>query len=146
MNALNAREGLIAVYGRRGVGKSSLLRQIQQMANGNYDIVQRAGLAHLIPAHKRKFYTVYYSCNSKIANTDELLKRLCNDTDVEDGLLRLVPDNGKELTEFSRSNEASGAVDLKLLKWGVEERTRRSIQVLCPRTSCNLFETSFQVQ
>ena len=65
MNALNAREGLIAVYGRRGVGKSSLLRQIQQMANGNYDIVQRAGLAHLIPSAKRKFYTVYYSCDSK---------------------------------------------------------------------------------
>ena len=54
MNALNAREGLIAVYGRRGVGKSSLLRQIQQMANGNYDIVQRAGLAHLIPERKKK--------------------------------------------------------------------------------------------
>ena len=133
MNALNAREGLIAVYGRRGVGKSSLLRQIQQMANGNYDIVQRAGLAHLIPSAKRKFYTVYYSCDSRIANTDELLKRLCNDTDVEDGLLRLVPDNGKELTEFSRSNEASGAVDLKLLKWGVRGTDAQKYSSVVPQ-------------
>ena len=43
MMALNANEALIAVYGKRGVGKSSLLRQMQQMANGNYEIAQRAG-------------------------------------------------------------------------------------------------------
>ena len=42
MNALNATEGVIAVYGKRGVGKSSLLRQVQQMANGNYDIAHKA--------------------------------------------------------------------------------------------------------
>jgi Cdc6-like AAA superfamily ATPase len=118
MNALNAKEGLIAVYGKRGVGKSSLLRQIQQMANGNYDLAQRAGLAHLEPAKPRKFYTVYYACDAMISGTDGLLMRLCNDTDVEDGLLRLVPDSGKELTEFSRSGEVSGGIDLRLVKWG----------------------------
>jgi Cdc6-like AAA superfamily ATPase len=133
MNALNAREGLIAVYGKRGVGKSSLLRQIQQMANGNYDIVQRAGLTHLIPNATRRFYTVYYSCDSRIANTDELLKRLCNDTDVEDGLLRLVPDKGKVLIEFSRTDEAGGAVDLKLLKWGVKGTEAENYSSVVPQ-------------
>jgi Cdc6-like AAA superfamily ATPase len=118
MNALNAKEGVIAVYGKRGVGKSSLVRQVQQMANGNYDIAQKAGLAHLIPNNPRRYYTVYYSCDSNINNTDDLVKRLCNDTDPEDGLLRLVPDAGKELTEFSRSDEASVGLDLKLVKWG----------------------------
>jgi Cdc6-like AAA superfamily ATPase len=120
MNALNAREGVIAVYGKRGVGKSSLVRQVQQMANGNYDIAQKAGLAHLIPNNPRRYYTVYYACDSKIANTDDLIKRLCNDTDSEDGLLRLVPDAGKELTEFSRSDESSAGLDLKLVKWGAK--------------------------
>jgi hypothetical protein len=33
---------------------------------------------------------------------------------------RLVPDAGKDLTEFSRSDEASAGVDLKLVKGGVE--------------------------
>jgi hypothetical protein len=88
------------------------------MANGNYDIAQKAGLAHLIPNNPRRYYTVYYSCDSNINNTDDLVKRLCNDTDPEDGLLRLVPDAGKELTEFSRSDEASVGLDLKLVKWG----------------------------
>src|ERR1700722_8424723 len=118
MNALNAKEGVIAVYGKRGVGKSSLVRQLQQMANGNYDIAQRAGLAHLIPAKPRRYYTVYYACDARITNTDDLVRRLCNDTDPEDGLLRLVPDAGKELVEFSRSDEASVGMDLKVLQWG----------------------------
>jgi len=120
MNALNATEGVIAVYGKRGVGKSSLVRQVQQMANGNYEIVHNAGLAHLIPNKPRRYYTVYYACDSTIESTDGLISRLCNDTDGEDGLLRLVPDQGKELIEFSRSDEMSTGVDLKLVKWGAK--------------------------
>jgi Cdc6-like AAA superfamily ATPase len=132
MNALNAREGLIAVYGKRGVGKSSLLRQIQQMANGNYDIAQKAGLAHLIPNHPRRYYTVYYACDSNIASTDDLVRRLCNDTDPEDGLLRLVPDAGKQLIEFSRSDEASTGMDLKLVQWGAKGSDAKKYASLVP--------------
>ncbi|MDR3408319.1 MAG: AAA family ATPase [Methylovirgula sp.] len=116
--ALNSSQGLIAIYGKRGVGKSSLMRQIQALATGNYELVRKAGLAHLIPSRPRKYYTVYYACDSMIKDASELIKRLCNDTDPEDGLLRLVPDQGKQLSEFSRTNEDQVGLDLKLLKWG----------------------------
>jgi len=139
MNALNAREGVIAVYGKRGVGKSSLVRQVQQMANGNYDIAQNAGLAHLIPKNPRRYYTVYYSCDSNIATIDDLIRRLCNDTDPEDGLLRLVPDNGKELTEFSRSGETSSGVDLKLLKWGQKGSDSQKYASVVPNDTIQSF-------
>ncbi|QIO34339.1 AAA family ATPase [Bradyrhizobium sp. 1(2017)] len=139
MNALNAREGVIAVYGKRGVGKSSLVRQVQQMANGNYDIAQKAGLAHLIPRHPRRYYTVYYACDSNINNTDELIRRLCNDTDPEDGLLRLVPDAGKELSEFSRSDEASAGLDLKLIKWGVKGSDSQKYSSVVPNDTIQSF-------
>ncbi|MCA1415282.1 ATP-binding protein [Bradyrhizobium sp. NBAIM20] len=140
MNALNAKEGVIAVYGKRGVGKTSLVRQIQQMANGNYDIAQKAGLAHLIPKKPRRYYTVYYACDSNISNTDELIKRLCNDTDPEDGLLRLVPDAGKELAEFSRSDEASSAgLDLKLVKWGVKGADSQKYASVVPNDTIQSF-------
>ncbi|MDA9549584.1 hypothetical protein ACM43_35050 [Bradyrhizobium sp. CCBAU 45321] len=139
MNALNAREGVIAVYGKRGVGKSSLVRQIQQMANGNYDIAQKAGLAHLIPKSARRYYTVYYACDSNINNTDDLIRRLCNDTDPEDGLLRLVPDSGKELTEFSRSDEISGGMDLKLVKWGAKGSDSQKYASVVPNDTIQSF-------
>lgn len=139
MNALNAKEGLIAVYGKRGVGKSSLLRQLQQMANGNYDIAHKAGLGHLIPQHPRKYYTVYYACDSNIAGTDDLVRRLCNDSDPEDGLLRLVPDAGKELIEFSRSDETSGGLDLKVLKWGAKGTDSQKYSSVVPNDTIQSF-------
>ncbi|WP_394648198.1 ATP-binding protein [uncultured Sphingomonas sp.] len=105
VKALNAPTGLVAVYGRRGVGKSSLLRQLQNMANGDYTIAVQAGLPHLVPKSPRKYYTVYYTCDSMIKDAGSLLSRLCNDQHPEDGLLRLVPDQGKELVEFSRTDE-----------------------------------------
>lgn len=120
MRAVNSSVSLITIFGKRGVGKSSLLRQVQLMATGDYETAQNSGLAHLVPATPRKYYTVFYTCDSHIKNMEELLLRICTDTDPEDGLLRLVPDKGKELSEFSRSVEATGSLDLKVVKWGAK--------------------------
>lgn len=120
ISALNSPTGLIAVFGKRGVGKSSLLRQIQQMALGEYTLAKRAGLAHLIPARPRTYLTVYYSCDSLIKDGKDLLARLCNDQHADDSLLRLVPNDGKEIVEFTRSKEVSAGADLKVVNWGAK--------------------------
>jgi Cdc6-like AAA superfamily ATPase len=120
MKALNTPSGLIAVYGKRGVGKSSLLRQVQKMALGDYAIVKKAAIMHEIPKHPRSYLTVYYVCDSMIKNGADLLSRLCADQDAENGLLRLVPDDGKEMVEFSRSKGVKAGADLKVVNWGVE--------------------------
>ncbi len=120
VSALNSRTGLIAVFGKRGVGKSSLLRQIQQMALGDYTLAKHAGLSHLIPKKPRTYLTVYYTCDSLIANGKELLSRLCTDQNMEDSLLRLVPNDGKEIAEFTRTKEISGGADLKVVNWGTK--------------------------
>lgn len=118
MQGLNSPMSLIAIYGRRGVGKSSLLRQVQQMALGDYTLARRAGLANEIPARPRTYLTVFYTCDSLIKSGEDLIKRLCNDQDDEDGLLRLLPEDGKEIVEFSRSKEVSLGADLKVVNWG----------------------------
>lgn len=71
-----------------------------------------------MPDKPRTYYTVFYTCDSSIENTETLLRRLCTDSDPDDGLLRLVPDKGKQLQEFSRSSEEGIHLDLKLLNWG----------------------------
>jgi hypothetical protein len=119
-HALDSPTGLIAVYGKRGVGKSSLLRQLQQMALGDYKLARLAGLSHEVPTRLRKYLTVYYTCDSTIGDAGGLLSRLCNDQDDEDGLLRLVPDKGKEVIEFSRTKEVGAGADLRVVNWGVK--------------------------
>ena len=120
INAINSSHGLIAIYGRRGVGKSSLLRQIQQIALGDYLLAKHSGLGHLVPKRPRKYLTMYYQCDAIISNVSELLTRLCNDQNEEDGLLRLVPDDGKEIIEFTRSREVHAGADLKVINWGAK--------------------------
>ena len=120
ISAINSSLGVISIYGKRGVGKSSLLRQLQQMALGDYLLAKNSGLNHLIPERPRKYLTVYYQCDSMISNVTELLARLCNDQNDEDGLLRLVPDDGKEIIEFTRSKEVHAGADLKVVNWGAK--------------------------
>jgi Cdc6-like AAA superfamily ATPase len=120
VKSLNAPSGLIAIYGRRGVGKSSLLRQLQQIALGDYTLPKSAGLGAELPSRPRKYLTVYYSCDSMIASGPDLLNRLCNDQQSEDGLLRLVPQDGKEIVEFTRSKEVHAGADLKVVNWGAK--------------------------
>lgn len=120
MQALNSPTSLIAIYGKRGVGKSSLLRQIQQIALGDYTLAKNAGLEHEIPPKPRKYLTVFYTCDSMIDSGEALLSRLINDQDDEDGLLRLVPDDGKEIVEFTRAKEVTGGADLKVINWGTK--------------------------
>lgn len=120
MQALNSPTSLIAIYGKRGVGKSSLLRQVQQMALGDYTLAKNAGLRHEIPLQPRKYLTVFYTCDSMINSGEGLLSRLINDQEDEDGLLRLVPDDGKEVVEFTRAKEVSAGADLKVVNWGAK--------------------------
>ena len=55
-----------------------------------------------------------------INGAEDLLNRLCSDQDVEDGLLRLVPNDGKELVEFNRAKEVKLGADLKVVNWGTK--------------------------
>ncbi len=120
VKSLNTPSGLIAIYGKRGVGKSSLLRQLQQIALGDYALPKKAGLRYELPDTPRRYLTVYYSCDSMIPSGIGLLSRLCNDQHAEDGLLRLVPQDGREVMEFTRSKEVSAGADLKVVNWGAK--------------------------
>tara|TARA_Y100000815_G_C13303935_1_gene485699 strand:+ start:82 stop:1425 length:1344 start_codon:yes stop_codon:yes gene_type:complete len=63
----------LAVVGNRGIGKSSLARQIQAIGEGNNDLVDRLELGY---GHKFDFLVVYLACGNNVSAVEDLLIRL----------------------------------------------------------------------
>ena len=71
--ALIASGAHIAIVGNRGIGKTSLSRQITNIATGDNDLLHKLGLPH---DRKLDFLTVYFACGRTVQNTTDLLERL----------------------------------------------------------------------
>lgn len=75
--ALIASGAHIAIVGNRGIGKTSLSRQITNIATGDNDLLQKLGLPH---DRKLDFLTVYFACGKTVQSTTDLLERLLTST------------------------------------------------------------------
>jgi Cdc6-like AAA superfamily ATPase len=63
----------IGVVGNRGIGKTSLARQITLIANGNDSLLDRLGIPHDRPMD---YLAVYFACGRTVASVDDLLDKL----------------------------------------------------------------------
>ncbi len=63
----------IAIVGNRGIGKTSLARQIVSLSNGNNDLLSKLQLAH---DRKLDFLSFYLTCGNSIKSSQDLLERL----------------------------------------------------------------------
>lgn len=76
--ALIAEGANIAVIGNRGIGKSSLARQVIAISTGKTELLKR----HAIEAGKSlDFLSFYVACGKEIVNTSQLLARLLTSQD-----------------------------------------------------------------
>lgn len=63
----------IAIVGNRGIGKTSLSRQVINIASGDNDILRKLDLPH---DENLDFLPIYFACGNSISNTTDLLERL----------------------------------------------------------------------
>jgi Cdc6-like AAA superfamily ATPase len=70
---LIARGAHVAVVGNRGIGKTSLARQILNIAGGDNSLIERLNLPH---DRKLDFLPVYFACGKSVRDTTDLLERL----------------------------------------------------------------------
>lgn len=63
----------IAIIGNRGIGKSSLARQLINFATGNNDLLSRLGVDKGVDGD---FLTIYFACGKSITSHEELLEKL----------------------------------------------------------------------
>ena len=68
----------LAVLGNRGVGKSSLARQILKIASGENELLRRLEIGH---QGKLDYLTCYFACGGTIKTHEDVLSRLLTNKD-----------------------------------------------------------------
>ncbi|UEM04559.1 AAA family ATPase [Skermanella rosea] len=108
-DALEMEGGHIVIYGNRGVGKSSLARQLQLMSQNDPAVIKRLKREPFSPFD---FIPVYLQCDDSITGVEELLVRLLTNADALGDWLPF------RIVSRERTAEASGTLKLKIVDVG----------------------------
>lgn len=114
----------IAVVGNRGIGKTSLARQIQNFGSGNTELLRKLKLED---SHKFDFQVMYLACGKEIQDKDALLARLLTSEACLGSWLFEIPKTRKML--HSISPKLSG----KIFGTGLELGGTRSAETTTER-------------
>ena len=88
----------IAIVGNRGIGKTSLSRQIANIATGDNDLLEKLGLPH---DRRLDFLSIYFACGKTVQNTTDLLERLLTSSGCLADWIYDIPKASKILRGYS---------------------------------------------
>lgn len=107
--ALQSHGAQIVLYGQRGVGKSSLARQLAKLATNDKELISRLKQP---PYEPLDFVPVYLACDDSIKNIEMLMLRLLSD---EEALAPWVP---FKVVEKKSSGEIGSKFSVKVIELG----------------------------
>lgn len=107
--ALQSHGAQIVLYGQRGVGKSSLARQLAKLATNDANTIARLKQP---PFEKLDFVPVYLACDDSIKDIEMLMLRLLSD---EEALAPWVP---FKVIEKKVSGEIGSKFSVKVIELG----------------------------
>lgn len=88
----------IAVVGNRGIGKSSLARQVLKMAQGDTELLEKYGYSI---KERLDFLPIYFACDDSVSTTSDLLKRLLTSRSCLLDWIYDIPNAKQELDSLS---------------------------------------------
>jgi len=87
----------IAIVGNRGIGKTSLARQVLHMASGDNSLLEKLNF----PLSGRcDFVTMYFACGDAVKTSDDLLDRLLTSGDCLSNWIYDIPKAKKEIEAY----------------------------------------------
>ncbi len=95
---LIADGGHIAIVGNRGIGKTSLARQVINIGTGDNELLDKLGLNI---ANDSDFLPIYLACDNNVSSIDELLERLLTTSDCLVDWIYDVPSAKRILTSLA---------------------------------------------
>ncbi len=95
----------LAVIGNRGVGKTSLARQLASIAAGENQLLEKLGIAH---DEQLDFITAYFACSDSVDDCRNLLWRLLSTRDCLGTWMYDIPAARKEVQKIDPSFKVGG--------------------------------------
>jgi hypothetical protein len=126
IEALSNPGGFLVFYGLRGVGKSSIARQICRIASGDMTLPKALDVERLIPSRGFNFKVHYFQCDKFVVDVKGLLKRLLFGDEDNASLFSLTTAGERRLAEFKRAVRAEGGFSFfgtKIGASGTEDKT-----------------------
>jgi AAA+ ATPase superfamily predicted ATPase len=88
----------IAIVGNRGIGKTSLARQVLNISRGDNSLLNKLGLVN---DRELDFLPVYFACGATVKNTTDLLERLLTSSSCLADWLYDIPKASKEIRGYT---------------------------------------------
>jgi len=121
INALLNPGSFMAIFGLRGVGKSSIARQIKLIAEGDKTLPAALGLKKSLPRKKDfDFIVHYYTSDGFVHNVYDLFKRMLFGDEENPSLFSLTKSGDKQLAEFKRTVGIEGGASFLGAKVGAK--------------------------
>jgi len=108
INALLNAGSFLAIFGLRGVGKSSVGHQIKLIAEGDSTLPQALGIERLLPKKNFNYIVHYYKSDGFVENVADLFKRILFGDDDNPSLFSLTKSGDRRLQEFKRTVGVEG--------------------------------------
>ena len=116
IKALLNRGGFIAIFGLRGVGKSSIAFQIKNIAEGDIRLPRMFAIQKLIPKKGFDYIVHYYKVDKFVKNVNDLLKRILFGDESNPSLFSLTKGGDRKLEEFRRIVNVEGSIKLQIIE------------------------------
>jgi Cdc6-like AAA superfamily ATPase len=88
----------LAIVGNRGIGKTSLARQVLNLARGDNDLLAKLDLPH---DRKLDFLSIYFACGNTVTDTTDLLERLLTSANCLADWVYEIPKASKVVRGYS---------------------------------------------
>lgn len=119
LHALRSQGASICIYGKRGVGKSSIARQLRLVASGYTALTDLIGRPDLFDPSLFNLPSVYFYCDDTIKNADDLFRKILADRDSLNGICQY--NNGIILKKTKTKHSRTAKLIYNLLEASASE-------------------------
>lgn len=112
--SLSTPGSLIAIYGLRGLGKSSLGQQIKKIAEGDQILAKRLGLKRYLPKSKFNYIVKLIQCDDFCTDIFQVIKRIFFGDDKNSSLFAHTALEGRTLEKTKEKVNSSINAGIKL--------------------------------